>query len=124
MSIRFLTPALHGVVDYLAAAGLIVMPFALDLGASDPLAKWLAVCAGVAVVVVSLLTDYRLGAIRVIPFRIHLAIDLIVAIGFVLAPLAFGFTGLDAAYYWLNALAVFAVIGLSRPANRGITLAF
>ena len=31
MNPRFLTPTLHGVVDYLAAAGLIVMPFVLGL---------------------------------------------------------------------------------------------
>ena len=79
MNIRFLTPARHGVVDYLASVELLVMPFVLPLGASVPAAKWLAVGTGLAVILVSLLTDYELGLVRVIPFRIHLAIDAAVA---------------------------------------------
>jgi len=118
MSIRFLTPARHGVVDYLAAAGLLTLPFILGLGTSSPLAKWLAVATGVAVVVVSLLTDYRYGAVRVLPFKGHLAIDTAVAVVFLLAPTLFQFSGLDAWYYWANAIVVFIVVGLSQPTSR------
>ncbi|MGD9502753.1 MAG: hypothetical protein AB7V40_09745 [Methyloceanibacter sp.] len=117
MTIRFLTPTWHGVVDYLAAAGLLTMPFVLGLGASSPLAKWLAVGTGLAVIVTSLLTDYKYGAIRVLPFRGHLAVDTAVATAFALAPAMFGFTGLDAWYYWLNAAAVFVVVALSLPSE-------
>jgi hypothetical protein len=114
MNIRFLSPTVHGVADYLAAAGLLILPFVLVLGISSSLAKWLAVAAGVAVVVVSLLTDYTYGAIRLLPFRGHLAIETIVAIAFALAPSALGFAGIDAWYYWVNAAAVFLVVGLTR----------
>ena len=113
MNIRFLTPTLHGVVDYLAAAALLTMPFVLGLGASAPLAKGLAVGTGLAVIVTSLLTDYKYGAVRILPFKGHLAIDTAVAIAFALAPSLLGFTGLDAWYYWLNSAAVFAVVALS-----------
>jgi hypothetical protein len=113
MDIRFLTPTLHGIVDYLAAASLLTLPFILGLGETRPLAKWLAVGTGAAVVIVSLLTDYHYGAVRVVPFRVHLAIDAAAATVFALAPSLFGFTGLDAWYYWLNAIAVFAVVAVS-----------
>lgn len=113
MDIRFLSPRLHGVVDYLAAAALITLPFVLGLGETHPLAKWLSVTTGAAVIVVSLLTDYRYGAVRVLPFRGHLVIDAAAATVFALAPTLFGFTGLDAWYYWLNAAAVFAVVAVS-----------
>jgi hypothetical protein len=113
MDIRFLSPRLHGVVDYLAAASLLTLPFILGLGETQPLARWLAVGTGAAVVVVSLLTDYRYGAVRVLPFRGHLAIDAAAATVFALAPALFGFVGLDAWYYWLNAVAVFAVVAVS-----------
>jgi hypothetical protein len=115
MNIRFLTPTLHGVVDYLAAAALLTMPFVLGLGTSSPLAKWLAVGTGLAVIATSLLTDYKYGALRVLPFKGHLAIDTAVATAFALAPSLLGFTGLDAWYYWLNSAAVFAVVALSEP---------
>jgi len=113
MPIRFLTPTLHGAVDYLAAAALITLPFVLGLGESHPVAKWLSVATGAAVVVVSLLTDYRYGVFRVLPYRGHLAIDALAATVFAIAPAVFGFTGLDAWFYWVNAIAVFAVVGLS-----------
>lgn len=120
MSIRFLTPARHGIVDYLAAAGLLTLPFVLGLGSSSPLARWLAVATGAAVVVVSLLTDYRYGLARVLPFKGHLAIDTAVAVVFLLAPTVFQFSGLDAWYYWANAVVVFIVVGLSQPTVRSM----
>jgi len=120
MPIGFLTPTLHGVVDYAAAAGLIVMPFVLGLGDSNPLAKWMAVSAGVAVIVVSLLTDYRYGAVRILPFKGHLAIDLMVAAAFLISPSVLGFTGLEAVYYWVNAVAVFLVMSLSTTSETSM----
>ena len=41
MNIRFITPTWHGLVDYLAAVELLMMPFVLRLGASAPLANGL-----------------------------------------------------------------------------------
>jgi hypothetical protein len=113
MNIRFLTPTLHGVVDYLAAAGLLTMPFILGVGSTAPLARWLAVGAGLALVIYSLMTDYRFSAIRILPFRQHLVIDTLAAVVFALAPFFLGFHGLDAWYYWSNSAAVFLVVGLS-----------
>jgi hypothetical protein len=121
MNIRFLSPSLHGIVDYLAAAGLLTMPFILGLGSSAPLAKWLAVGTGIAVVVSSLMTDYPYGAFRILSFRKHLAIDTLAAVVFALAPSVFGFHGLDAWYYWANSAAVFLVVGLS-PTGNGDTV--
>ena len=123
MDIRFLSPRLHGIVDYLAAASLLTLPFILGLGETQPIAKWLAVGTGAAVIVVSLLTDYRYGAIRVLPFRGHLAIDAAAASVFAIAPSLFGFTGPDAWYYWLNAIAVFAVVGVSATDEKPQALA-
>jgi len=114
MTLRFLNPTHHGIADYLAGAGLLTMPFILGLGSSAPLAKWLAVATGAAVITASLLTDYRYGALRVLPFKGHLAVDTLVAIGFAAAPSVFGFAGLDAWYYWVNSAAVFLVVGVSR----------
>jgi len=122
MNVRFLTPTPHGLVDYLAASGLIILPFVLGLGQSQPLAKWLSVAMGAAVILVSLLTDYRFGAVRYIPFRLHLVVDALAATAFAMAPTLFGFAGLDAWYYWLNAAAVFVVVGLSPTEERAAVM--
>ena len=117
MNIRFLSPRLHGVVDYAAAAGLIVLPFALGLGGSAPLAFWLSVGSGVTVIGYSLLTSYAYSAAPVLPFRLHLLIDFAAAVAFAVAPFVFGFAGVDAVYYWVMAAAVLVVVAVSQDSE-------
>lgn len=118
MTFRILNPTLHGLLDYAAAAGLIVLPFLLDLQTASPLAHWLSVAAGGGLVAYSLATDYRFGALRLIPFRAHLALDLLAAAVFVVAPFAFGWTGLVRGYYIVMALGVLVVVALSTAADE------
>ncbi|MDH3580919.1 MAG: hypothetical protein OEM91_09885, partial [Hyphomicrobiales bacterium] len=90
MNIRFLTPKLHGLVDYAAAAGLIIFPSVLGIGASSPIAFWLSVAAGVSVICYSMLTGYTYSAAPVVPFKVHLAIDFVAAAAFAVAPFILG----------------------------------
>lgn len=114
MRIRFLSPKFHGLADYGAALGLILFPFLLGLGQSSPIAVWLSVATGIVVVTASLLTDYYFGALRIIPFKLHLLADLSVALLFTAAPFVLNFTGLDAYFYWANAAIVFGIIAVSQ----------
>ena len=120
MKLRFISPDLHGVVDYSAALGLISLPFLLQLGDSHPAALWLSVVMGTAVVLVSLLTDYRLSLVNSIPFDGHLAIDLVAATTFMIAPFLFQMEGLDAYYYWANAAVVYLVVALTATKQESI----
>lgn len=113
MTFRIITPSIHGLLDYAAAVGLIVLPFLLDLQAVSPLAHWMSVVAGVGLVTYSLATDYSLGVLRLISFRAHLALDLVAAVVFALAPFVLGWTGLVRGYYVIMALGVLAVVALS-----------
>lgn len=115
MSLRFVTKNLHAYLDYPVALALFGLPFLLGLGESHPLAFWLSVATGVAAFLLTLLTDHHLGLFRIIPYRVHQAVDLMVGLTFLAAPFLFGFAGLDAAFYWLNGLAVVVVISLSTP---------
>ena len=112
---RFVTKTMHAYLDYPVAVLLIAAPFLLQLGGSHPLAKWLSVGTGVAALILTILTDHKTGLIRVVPYSIHLAVDLVVGVGFVVFPIALGFAGVDAAYYWINAAAVLTVVGLHKP---------
>jgi hypothetical protein len=112
---RFVTKTLHAYLDYPVAFSLIILPFALGLGSSHPLALWLAVGAGVAAFILTVFTDHKFGLVRIIPYKLHVAVDLLVGLAFLLAPLAFGFSGIDAWYYWINAIAVITVVSLSEP---------
>jgi len=115
MNIRVVTKAIHAYLDYPVAASLMAMPFLLHLGTSHTLAKWLSVATGVAAFVLTIFTNHRLGVIRVIPYPVHLAVDFMVGIVFAIAPLLLGFSGLDAGYYWANAVAVLTVVSLHKP---------
>jgi hypothetical protein len=117
MKLRFISPANHGLVDYAAAVSLIALPFLLKLGSSSPAAIWLSVITGFAVILVSGLTNYRYGLLRRIPFSVHLAIDLAVATVFIGIPFIFRFTGLDAAYYWVNAAVVYLAVAFTAEKN-------
>lgn len=123
MDPRFVTKNVHALLDYPVALSLMAAPFILGLGTSHPLAKWLAVGTGVAAFVLTLLTDHKLGLLRVLPYSFHLAVDFLVGVAFLIAPTLFGFTGIDAWYYWANGAAVLCVVGLHKPdvvtANAG-----
>ena len=90
-------------------------PFLLGLGSSHPAAKWLAVVTGLAAFLLTLLTDHKLGVLRILPYLVHLAVDSLVGIVFLLTPFVLGFNGLDALYYWANGAAVMLVVSLHKP---------
>ncbi len=115
---RFVTKNIHAYLDYPVAIALMVFPFILGLGASNPLALYIAPVVGVAAFMLTVFTDHHLGVFRLLPYKLHLAVDLTVGLLFLAIPFALGFSGLDAAYYWLNGLAVVAVIALSKPEER------
>ncbi|MEP4198929.1 MAG: hypothetical protein ABJL99_25165 [Aliishimia sp.] len=112
---KFMTQKLHAMIDYPVAIGLFVMPFLLGLGTSHWFAFTLSVVTSIAALILTALTDHETGVIRILPYKLHLAVDAMVGAAFVLAPFVFGFTGLDAAYYWVLGATVLVVVGLHSP---------
>jgi hypothetical protein len=93
MSLAKLVPAwMHGVGDYGAGLALVIVTLAVG-GTRRAVATGLVV--GIALLAVSLLTRYPLGAIKAIPFRLHSAGDYLGALLLVVAPFALGFHNRD-----------------------------
>lgn len=115
MDPRFITKDIHALLDYPVALMLMTAPFVLGLGESVPAARWLAVATGVAALILTILTDHKLGLIRVLPYWVHVAVDGMVGLTFLVAPFVLGFEGLDAWFYWANGMAVVAVVLLNKP---------
>jgi len=113
---KFVTKEIHAYLDYPVALALIGLPFILGLGASNPLAFTLSVVTGVAALILTILTDHHLGLVKVISYKIHLIVDFLVAVVFILAPFILKFEGLDAIYYWVNGAAVLFVVSMHKPA--------
>jgi hypothetical protein len=111
---RFITKKIHAYLDYPVAVALIVLPFVSGLGNSNPLALQLSVGTGIAAFILTLLTDHQLGVYRIIPYKVHLAIDTLVGIVFVIAPFMFSFRGADAYFYWIIGGSVLIVVSLHK----------
>lgn len=92
---RFIPTRVHGVVDYVIGALLIVAPWLLGF-ARGGAETWVPVILGVAVIVYSLFTNYELGVVRKLNMRTHLWLDGIGGLILAISPWLFGF----ADYVW------------------------
>jgi hypothetical protein len=87
---RFIPTRVHGVLDYLTAAFLFVMPWALGFGSmwGETIAPMLV---GLFVVCYSIVTAYEWGLSGILPMSGHLWIDFGTGIFLALSPWIFGF---------------------------------
>jgi hypothetical protein len=88
---RVIPTRIHGMMDYLMGVLLIIAPWMLGLVRGP--AVWVPVVLGAAAVSYSLMTDYELGAIRVIPMPVHLGLDAMSGLVLMASPWLFGFAG-------------------------------
>ena len=100
----------HGIIDYCHAAFFLGMAYVCRK--SEPRAALAALCTGSFVLVQSLLTDYPLGAKKVIPFKVHGQMDAAFAASSFMVPKVFGFPGTTAANVFTgNSFVEAAVVG-------------
>jgi len=90
MSLRVIPCGVHGALDYLASGVNIAFPALLGLG-DAPWASFVPRMAGSAGTAYSLITDYELGATKVLPMTVHLALDAAKGALLVSSPWLFGF---------------------------------
>ncbi|MDR2988272.1 MAG: hypothetical protein LBV34_25890 [Nocardiopsaceae bacterium] len=90
--IRLLPAGFHAVADYAVAALLIVVPI---LVGGSTLAVATGVTVGIVVALVSALTRYPLGVVKVLPFTVHSLGDYLAVILLAAAPFALGYTATD-----------------------------
>jgi hypothetical protein len=88
--LRFIPTRTHGVLDYLVGVLLILVPYLLGF-ADGSAAQWVPQILGAGAIVYSLLTDYELGAVRVIPMPVHLLLDIGSGVLLAASPWLFGF---------------------------------
>ena len=99
MKVRVIPTGVHGALDYLASG--VNLAFPRLLGLSDaPWAVLVPSIDGVAGASYGLLTDYELGAFRVLPMPAHLAFDAAKGAFLATSPWLFGFAK-RGTRYWL-----------------------
>ena len=87
---RFIPTRVHGALDYLTAGVLIAAPTIFGLQKGDA-QSWLPVALRVGTIAYSLLTDYELGVVKIIPMPVHLALDGVNGALLAASPWLFGF---------------------------------
>ncbi len=87
---RFVPTRVHGVVDWIMAPLLIVVPwlFGFARGGAE---TWVPVALGIAGLIVTFFTDHEYGIMRKIPMIGHLWIDGLAGILLAASPWIFGF---------------------------------
>ena len=94
----------HGAIEYIAGALLIVSGFLLDFESSAAIAA--SIILGLLVLVMAASTDGPSSLINTIPLSVHVLLDYALAAVLVASPFLFGFTGETAA------TAFFIVLGV------------
>jgi len=89
-TMRFISTAVHGVLDYVMGAVLIASPWIFNFADRGP-AMYMPIIVGAAVIVYSLFTRYEAGLVDVIPMRIHLWLDGLGGALLAASPWLFGF---------------------------------
>jgi predicted cobalt transporter CbtA len=67
---------MHGLLDYLVGVVLIAAPWLFGFADDGP-ATYIPVALGAGALVYSILTNYEFGVVRLIPFRVHLLLDVL-----------------------------------------------
>ena len=109
---KVISPTTHGIVDYCHAAFFATM--AIVAWNKNRRAAVAAATTSAFVLVESLLTDYKPGVKRVIPFSVHGQLDGSFAAASLAIPKVFGFSDTGAAkIFTVNAFVEAAVVGLT-----------
>jgi uncharacterized membrane protein HdeD (DUF308 family) len=81
---------MHGMLDYPAGILLIASPWIFGFSDIDA-ARNVAIVIGVVVLAQSLMTDYELSVVDVLPLSAHLMMDVVAGIVLAVSPWLFGF---------------------------------
>lgn len=88
---RMLPTRIHGVLDYLVGLALIAAPWIFDFADDGGAKMWVPIILGAGAILYSLMTDYELGVMPVIPMPVHLVLDMLSGIVLAASPWIFGF---------------------------------
>ena len=87
---RILSTRAHGVIDYAMGLLLIASPYLFGFN-NGGAAQWMPMIVGIALIGLSVMTNYELAVVRIVPMPVHLAADLGAGLLLAVSPWLFGF---------------------------------
>lgn len=101
-----INPLMHGYLDYLTVIIFLLAPSLLGLSG---LAGTLAYVLAVIHLAMTLITDFPLGVVKLVPFRIHGWVEKIVGPVLLLTPFLLGFEGTARIFYFVIGATIIVV---------------
>lgn len=108
----------HNIVDYIAAAVLVLAPFLFGFG--DVIeARNVFILSGVLLAGYSLITRYPISVAKIVPLGVHMTLDVLIGLFVMIAPSIFGYRMfLTDGQYALHFVLGIGVIGLVAVTRR------
>jgi hypothetical protein len=85
---RFINPSAHGVLDYVVVVAIVLVSIAVGLSG---LAAALAYLMAAALLVMTLITAFPPGALKLLPLPVHSRMELLMGMSLLVCPWIFGF---------------------------------
>src|SRR5688500_13780052 len=85
---RFITPSVHGVLDYLVVAALVLVSITVGLSG---LAAAIAYLMAATLLAITLITAFPPGALKLLPLPTHSSVELWMGMSLLVCPWIFGF---------------------------------
>jgi len=111
---KVLSSKIHGILDYVVSVLLIASPWLFGFGVNGHETA-IPVVLGITTILYSLLTNYEYSIATVIPFRLHLVLDLLSGLLLAASPWIFGFYDRVYLPHLVVGIAELGVVLLSRP---------
>jgi hypothetical protein len=105
----------HGILDYVVGIVLLLAPSLFGFSDSGAASR-LPITLGVIGIIYSLLTNYELGLIRVLPFGFHRVLDVLSGLLLALSPWLFGFADQIWVPHVILGLIELGVVAITRSA--------
>jgi hypothetical protein len=111
---KILSTKTHGVLDYLMSILLIASPWLFNF-ANGTYAQSVPVTLGIIMLLMSLCTNYELGAIKMISMQGHLVVDVLSGLFLALSPWLLNFSQ---EVYWPHLILGIAEVGAAMITDR------
>ena len=110
-----ITSRLHGVIDYIVGIALIAAPWLFGFADFENFAAatWTPIVIGLAMIGMSLMTNYEFSIVKIISMRAHLMLDFVLAMVLALSPWLLNFADYVYAPHLIVGLAEVLIVSMT-----------